>query len=204
MALSLHLQIEQRRPDRVFVLIELGHQGTTLNVTGAAVELRSQRGVLLSPRMLLPISGLLAGPLATRVELRSQIPIPQGSKVYGIVFWDGEQTEAVIPADPCTELEAHVRGTRNIVGVNPKELENLDPMEEYELQRYFPWAVNDELDDGDEDDLEDDENDENDEDDKDQNMDELTDEVAKSLGLDAEEAAFLREILTDEVPLQDP
>jgi hypothetical protein len=194
MALSLHLQIEQRRPDRVFVLIELVHNGATINVTGAAVELRSKRGILLSPRMILPLAGLLAGPLATRVELRSQQPIPQGSKVYGVVFWNGEQTEAVIPADPCTDLEAHVRGSRNIWGFAAKDLESLEPSEEYALQQRFPWAIQ----------FEEDEDEDTAPMDSELASDDLTDEVAKSLGLDEEETAYLREILTDEVPIPDP
>jgi len=188
MALTLHLQIEQRRPDRVFVLIELEHHGKMLHVTGAAVELRSARGVLLSPRMLLPIAGDLSGPLATRVELRAQQQIPQGSKVYSVVFWDGEQTETVIPVDPCTDLEAHVRGRRNIRGFAAKEMKPLNPTEEFALQQRFPWAIEEQEDEA----LEE------------PDVDEFTDEVAKSLGLDEEEVAYLKEILTDEVPSPEP
>ena len=186
MALTLHIVIEQRRPDRVFVLIELQHKGEPLNISGAAVELRSARGTLVSPRMILPIAGHLAGPLATRVELRAQGPIPQGSKVYGVVFHDQQQTESIIPVDPCTELEAHVRGRGSICRFAEKRLEPLTPADEYALQQAFPWAIQD------------------DEDDDALDADDLSDEVAKSLGLDAEEAEFLREILTDEGPIPEP
>ena len=190
MALTLHLNIEQRRPDRVFVLIELRHSGQTLNVSGAAVELRSARGTLLSPRMLLPIAGDLSGPLATRVELRSQQQIPQGSKVYGVVFFDGQQTESTIPVDPCTDLEAHVRGRRSICRFAEQTLETLTPRDEYAIQQMFPWAVDEEP--------------EDDETSDEIEPDDLSDEVAKSLGLDDEEAEFLREILTDESPIPEP
>ena len=194
MSLSLRLHIEQRRSDRIFVVVDLGHEGSTVDINGAAVELRSKKGTLLSPRMILPISGLLAGPLSTRVELRAQRPIPQGSTVYGVVFWGGEQTEATIPADPCTDLQAHVTGARNISGYTSKTIENLSPEEEYNLFQQFPWTVKEE-----------EEDDWSEEDDSDEeSIDDLTDEVAKSLGLDEEEASYLRELLTDEVPKPSP
>ena len=189
MALTLHLVIEQRRPDRVFVLIELQQKGEPLNISGAAVELRSARGVLVSPRMILPIAGELAGPLATRVELRAQRAIPQGAKVYGVVFHDKNQTEATIPVDPCTELEAHVRGRGNICRFAEKPLEPLTPADEYALQQAFPWAIQDDEEEEYHDTLD---------------ADDLSDEVAKSLGLDDEEAEFLREILTDQEPSPEP
>ena len=190
MSLSLRLTIEQRRSDRVYVLVELDHDGATVDINGAAVELRSQKSHLLSPRMILPIAGLLAGPLSTRIELRAQQPIPQGATVYGVVFWGGDQTEAVIPADPCTDLQAHVTGARNISGYTSKTLENLSPEEEYALYQHFPWTVKEEEeDDWSEETL-----------DEDDPVDDLTDEVARSLGLDDEEASYLRELLTDESP----
>ena len=196
MSLSLQLTIEQRRSDRVYVLVELDHDGATVDINGAAVELRSQKGHLLSPRMILPIAGLLAGPLSTRIELRAQQPIPQGSTVYGVVFWGGDQTEAVIPADPCTDLQAHVTGARNISGYTSKTLENLSPGEEYALYQHFPWTVKEDEED-EEDDWSEELLDENDP------IDDLTDEVARSLGLDEEEASYLRELLTDEIPKPD-
>jgi hypothetical protein len=191
MPLSLHLQIEQRRPDRAVVLIELQHEGDVIHVTGAAIELRSAQGILLSPRMLLPIAGDLTGPLATRVELRATQHIPHGSQVYGVVFFDGDRAETSIPVDPCTELQAHVRGMRVISG-GETALETLDPVEEYALQQLFPWTYDDR------------ERDEEDEEDEASEQDDVTDEVAKSLGLDEEETAFLREILTEEVPRPKP
>jgi len=196
MSLSLRLHIEHRRSDRVYVVVELEHEGATVDINGAAVELRSQKGALLSPRMILPIAGLLAGPLSTRIELRAQRPIPQGSTVYGVVFWGGEQTEAMIPADPCTDLQAHVTGSRTICGYSAKDLENLSPSDEYALFQHFPWTIKE--------DEEDDDDWSEDATFQEERHEDLTDEVAKSLGLDEEEAGYLRELLTDEIPKPTP
>ena len=87
-------------------------------------------------------------------------------------------------------LQAHVTGARNISGYTSKTLENLSPEEEYALYQHFPWTVKEE----DEDDWSEETLDEDDP------VDDLTDEVARSLGLDDEEASYLRELLTDESP----
>ena len=185
MPLTLSLQIEQRSPDRVFVQVELTQPEAPIHVNGAAVELRGGRGVLLSPRMILPIAGNLVGHLTTRIELRAQQTIPQGAKVYGIVFWDGGQTEASIPADPCTDLEAHVRGRRNLGYGQTHEWQSLSEREEDNLAHYFPWAVTLDVADDDDESLA-------------EVHDPITDEVVSALGLDDDSADLLRSLLDDD------
>ena len=139
MSLSLRLTIEQRRSIRL-AFHELDHDGATVDINGAAVELRSQKSHLLSPRMILPIAGLLAGLLSTRIELRAQQPIPQGQPCTALSLgWRSDR--GCHPSRSVHRSQAHVTGARNISGYTSKTLENLSPEEEYALYQHFPWTV---------------------------------------------------------------
>ena len=184
MPIELHLHIEERRPDRLYALFEIDNQGEVVNITGAALELRDAQGQLLSPRMILPIAGMLTGPLATRSELRAQRNIPRGATLYGVVFCNGTHTETIIPADPCTDLEGHVRGRRVIRGHRQTELLSIPIDELRVLKEAFPWTVDDSTVSGEE-------GEEGEEED-------LTDEIIGHYDLDPEDADFLRALMTEE------
>jgi len=140
MALSLTLKLDERRAARVFVTLSLEPLGDPIPIGGVEVELASRIGERLSSRMILPISGTLAGPLATRVELRAFDHIPRGAAVIGKVWWDQEELEAICPTDPCTELESFVRGDRSVLPLDKDyELQDLRKGEQCGLIQVFPW-----------------------------------------------------------------
>ncbi len=186
MGVEFAVRLLERQSDRVIVSVILDPGATSVPVDGVGVELFSRGRDSLSPRVLLPISGTLSQAMAVQVELRAHGALPVGAFIQGQLWQSGEATCVLCPADPSTELEAHVRGRHPVAAVRSgpssafdDDLEGLLPEERERLARVFPWIelprcaagaacldANDDL-------------------------DELSDE----LGLDAEEAALLREIL---------
>jgi hypothetical protein len=121
--------------------------------------------------------------------------IPLGSKVVGTAWHGAEQREAILPTDPFTELEVHMRARRRIVPPerDSVELEHLIPEERAIVAKDFPWVDEPRLPvavaeltvvDNDEpvDDAE------------------YFDELVENLGLDAESSEWLRELLDEDEP----
>lgn len=146
MALDFALRLEDRRPDRVVVsvLIGPGKDGPS-DVDGVVVVLVSRSGETLSHRLVLPIAGSIHQAMVSTVELRSLDGLPPGSRVAGWAWRGSEQWEATCPADPGTQLEAHVRGR---VRLKPRAeelrgdaFEQLACDERDNLRAAFPWLT---------------------------------------------------------------
>jgi hypothetical protein len=139
----LELQLDERRSDRVIVSLRISPATEApTTVDGAAVQLLSPEGEELCPRMLLPIAGTLAGPLATRVELRADRKLPQGCEIL-VTAWQGpELSTERCPADPFTNLRDHVRGSR--IGLPDPDDVELDVPSEAEraaIRDRLPWIT---------------------------------------------------------------
>ena len=112
-SLTFELSLDERLPDRVVISVCLAPGDGSIQIEGVTVELLSPRQQSLGPRLLLPVSGQLVGPLVTKAELRAHAPlIPPGSVILGTAWTGDEQIEATCAADPWVGLEAHLRGYR--------------------------------------------------------------------------------------------
>lgn len=192
MPLDLHfeLRLEERQTDRVFVsvvLAPLTEHPTA--VDGVSVQMQDRAGDPLGARLVLPLSGEVAQPLLTTVEVRSRGEIPAAARVVGVAWKGSEQLDASCPCDPGTQLEVHMRG-RSVIGLGtPRDLRSLDDEERAILGRLMPWvnepahaatdapAVVDE---------------------PDPETDEIVADVAEQFDLDDEDAAFLKELLDED------
>ena len=138
---------------------------------------------------MLPLSGIIAQPLITTVEVRGRGEIPPASRVVGAVWAGSDQLDAACPCDPGTQLEVHMRGKRVVaLPEGPLDLRSLDAEERALLGRFMPWvnepapvadgppAVVEE---------------------PPPDTDEVVDEVAEQFDLDPEDAAFLKELLDE-------
>lgn len=141
MPVGLELYLEERREDRVVVSLCLspGEDGS-LSVDGAALQLEDADGEAICPRLLLPVAGPLTATLATTVELRADGTVPEGAQVVAVVWWEGGQHSARIPAEPSATLAAWLDGgCCDGTNLEDVELRALDPMERQRLGRAMPW-----------------------------------------------------------------
>jgi len=139
--IDFDIQLEERLTDRVFVSVVLGPQHQPVHIDGAAVEI-VRLGSAVSPRLLLPIVGMVGQPIGTTVELRAIGPIPPGSRVVGSVWSGNSRVEVSCPCDPWTELEVHMRGTR-LVALNEPGFQQVRQLSSHERQvvaQLFPWV----------------------------------------------------------------
>jgi len=193
--LDVDLRLEERAPDRVIVsvlLVPHDDPEGAAHVDGVALQLKSPAGESIGARMLLPIAGAVASRIRSTVELRALTEsIPQGSHVVGTAWRDCEQVQVTIPTDPGTAFEAHVRGLERVVSHREgRFLEVLLPEERAIFSALLPWidepmvprpaagelGVVDHV----------------------PEADELVDELADDLGLDAESAEWLKDLLDDD------
>ncbi len=186
LAVLLELELVERQPDRVYVSVVLTPEAEApAALDGVALQLFSRAGDSLGPRLLLPIAGTLAQTMVSTVELRGRnLTLPPGGRVVGTVWLGADQAEATCPTDPWTELQAHVRGTRPVIGRSDADLELLTPAERDVLTQAFPWLEPPPLTALPGDVLED----------EGANLDDL----CSGLGLDPDEAEFLKSLLTEE------
>ena len=135
------LRLEERQPDRVFVTVCLSPEADAVDVQGVAVELRTRAGEPLGARLMLPVRGQLASPLALKTELRARDVLPHGSEIRGVAWWAGGQVETIIPTDPGTCMEAYCRGGGvRLDPIDPDDLPvDLHRTERAALERAFPW-----------------------------------------------------------------
>lgn len=184
---TFELRLEERRADRVFVSVLLSPADPVASLDGVSVQLFQRDGEPVSPRLLLPISGVLSQPMITTVELRAEGGVlPGGSRVVGHAWNAHASVEATCPADMWTELGSHVRGTRNVAASPCGDLRLLDPHERARLTCIFPWMTRTapvqtptvlEPEDTEEEEI---------------------DAFCAEYGLDDEDAEFLKELLADE------
>jgi len=191
-SLTFELSLDERLPDRVVISVCLAPGDGSIQIEGVTVELLSPRQQSLGPRLLLPVSGQLVGPLVTKAELRAHAPlIPPGSVILGTAWTGDEQIEATCAADPWVGLEAHLRGYR----VRPPSdrggtLDDLGEEELGKLAQALPWLraggfgppPSPFLEPEDDEDLA-------------ESMDEFVDE----LGLEDEDAEWLRELMAEDL-----
>lgn len=146
--MHFHLELDERQADRVFVTVclapPLDAEGGVVDVQGVALELRTRAGEALGPRLLLPVAGVLTGPITLSTEVRSRTDLPRGSRVHGLVWWEGGQVETASPTDPGTALESFARGGGSaLTPLDPDDLPvALTETEWQRLSRAFPWMRN--------------------------------------------------------------
>lgn len=190
MPLAFQLELADRAEDRVHVTVSVVPSDEPAEVEGLAVQLVSRKGEPLSPRLLLPVAGHLAGPLMTTVELRAtEGLIPTGARVQGTAWGTTFSLESACPADRWTELAAHLKGqpcagsvTRGValVPLDGKEREAI--VERLSWLAECPWCEgNEPLEAVAEEDVEEDD----------------FSEAVDDLGLDPEDAEFLKDLLAE-------
>lgn len=189
---TFELRLEERRADRVFVSVLLAPADAAdgaarPSLDGVSVQIFQRDGEAVSPRLLLPISGTLAQPMITTVELRADGGVlPAGSRVLGHAWSADVVIEASCPTDMWTELGTHVQGTRNVCARSGAKLRRLAPEERARLACIFPWMANtrslhaDDV-------LEPEDTEE-----------EEIDAFCAEYGLDGDDAEFLKELLADD------
>lgn len=190
MPVTFELHLEDRQPDRVIVSVRLAPRRSPMRVDGVAIELFSRKRESLSPRVMLPITGDLVGEIVVRAEIRAhQPPLPAGATIVGTAWWDTDQVRTLCPADPWTELEAHMRGRRCVASrafADDGWLCTLEPEERRTLAARFPWI--------------DHPRDPCPGFEADEPLDALdvVDEISEELGLDEANTAWLRELLEED------
>ena len=185
---SLFLEV-QKKEDLVFVVLELLplESGEPVELDGVALELLGPTEERIGSRLILPISGNLSGPLKTQAELRSPEPIPAGCSVHATAWMTDQSVSTSMPVDPLNELESHMRGSRLVL---PEDKDNPKPLTQREIRclgDVLPWLLS-------QSDLGESEEDFDGPIDTEESIDELTDE----LGLDEEEARWLKELLEED------
>jgi hypothetical protein len=189
---QFRLHLDDREPDRVHVTVCLTPDADAACVQGVAIELRGRNGEALSARLMLPISGELAGPLALRTEVRARAELPLGARVHGMLWSHGGILEASCPTDPGTTLEAYAYGSR--IGLDdpvPARIpEDLTDHERSALYAAYPWMaryrspVRDDAEGFIE-----------------EQPADLAEDIAETYGLSDEDKAFLEELLADDEEL---
>lgn len=191
LALKFELRVEERGTDRITVSVLLAPDPGPTTLEGVALQLFNRTGEAVGVRMLLPIAGELHHPMLSTVELKVPEGIALGSKVVATAWLGAEQREALVPTDPFTELEVHMRARRRIAAMGSSiELERLIPEERELFARDFPWIDEPRLP---------------------QIAGELTvveheeaeedlDDLVDNLGLDPESSEWLRELLDEDDP----
>lgn len=185
--LDFSLRLEDRGAARVLVSALLVPRQGIARLDGVALQVLDKAGDPLGVRMLLPIAGELHHPMLSTVELRCS-DLPAGARVVGTAWCGAESQEAALPTEPFTELREHVRFHRRITGLaDAADLDVLDGAPRRRLAALYPWVDEPrvprfaaELDAVDSED--------------DAGIDELVD----GLGLDAESADFLKDLLSEE------
>ena len=178
MSVRLQLCLEERLTDRVVVAVFLEPESSEHALDGVAVELLDRRRESLSPRVLLPISGHLTQAITVRVELRSVSALPVGALVEASAWWAGDQVRVWCPTEASTQLEAHVRGRHSIPFPKVEgEFSSLGRAEAIALADRFPWTASA----GGR-----------------EPMAEVADEISAELGLEGEDANWLRDLLHDD------
>lgn len=184
MGVELSLALEARGEDRVRVTLVIEPSDDGAEVDGAALQLVKD-GEELCPRVLVPVRGALRGPVATTLELRANGDLPGGCRVVATAWWGDGQTQIACPADPFVTPVEHVRGqAASATSGDELPVRGLSDGERAHLAAWLPW-VDDvivpaevagviEVDEP-----------------------ATADDLAEELGLEGEDADWLRELLDD-------
>jgi len=192
LGLDLELRLEEREPHRVFVSVLLApRDGAEARVDGVALQLQAPDGEAVGPRMLLPIAGAVRSLILSTIELRTLgDELPQGSRVVGTAWREAEQVEVTIPTDPGTAFEAHVRGHQRAASRDVRRyLEPLLADERAVFSALYPWIDEPMVPPEPAGELE--------VVDHEPDSDEIVDDLAEEIGLDAESAEWLKDLLDE-------
>jgi hypothetical protein len=137
------VKVIEVRERRIEVGVCLTPEGPPTSVDGLAVELRDRFHEAISPRVLLPISGVLAGALSIKAELRADQDLPRGALVVASCWGEHGDLETATPTETATALELHMRGCNPVAPADHMYgPERLLCEEREALARAFPWVAN--------------------------------------------------------------
>lgn len=143
MAVSVELDLVERQGDRVVVSLWLAPDGEEVtSLDGASVRLVDAAGEELCPRTQLPIAGGLHSTMALSVELRGSKPLPEGARVIALAWSQSETWEASCPADPYVRLADHMKGS--CIGLPDAADVLLEPLSgslRQRLESRWPWVA---------------------------------------------------------------
>jgi hypothetical protein len=141
MSVALELSLVERGRDRVCVTVDILPEQDGGHIEGVALQLLDPQGRELCARVLLPIAGRVADPLALTVELRSEVAMVRGCRVVASAWSDVGEIGCQCPADPPTGLCDHV-SARSLKEPDLDDviLEVLTDQEMAVLTRRFPFV----------------------------------------------------------------
>lgn len=142
---DLDLRVVDRELDRVQVTLRIAPSTGPAPLEGVSIELTDADGAQLSPRLQLPLSGELSTPVATVVELRTHTgkPLPRDAQVLAKAWHGAEEVRHHCPAERCRGLETHVAGAAACFMLSERELAfPLDEDEARALLKRHPWIRN--------------------------------------------------------------
>ena len=184
---DVELRLESRETKAVIVSVLLTPAEGGATLSGCELELQTAEAEPLGPRLVLPIAGELTAPMRSTVQLRASSEIPRGSRVFATAWDASEVLEFWIPADPRTALWTHLKaGNHPSFGTCDVQLADLTADEQAQLANHFQWIANlrrPQVLDAYKTDLGD-----------------AFEGMVADLGLDAEAAEWLREIIGDDEP----
>jgi hypothetical protein len=142
---SLELHLEERLADRVTVAVTLAPTtDAPLALGGVAVTMFNRKGDSLSPRLLLPIAGVVHHRMVTSIELRAVTEIGVGSYLRASAWWEGGQLSVTCPTERWTELRCHMRGKSLTLPTEEDDIGPLSSRERRLVAAVYPW-VNDRM-----------------------------------------------------------
>ena len=141
--IDIDLRLDERSDAKVALTVLLAPTRGPARVEGVALQV-FLGDEPVGPRTLLPIAGTLAAPMLTSIELgaHGDEPIPAGARVVATAWSGTDQREVIVPTDPGTAFEAHVRGLGPLGDPRVDPARELEPLEGDERRRFtahFPW-----------------------------------------------------------------
>ena len=191
MPVMFDLRLVLQHSDHVVVsaVLEPSQEGTLID--SVALQMVGSKGEAVSAKMVLPISGQLKQSMTFTLEMRPlDGDIPVGSRVVAVAWIDREPLQAWVPTHPYTQLHAHLSALQRLdPNEGERQLEPLSPEERERLAEEHPWVneprmpvahgllevVEHEPDE-----------------------DEALDDLVGDLGLDADSAEWLKDLMTED------
>ncbi len=138
--LLFELRLESRHPNGVVVGVQLGPQDAVVVLDGVSLQIVGPKGDAVSARTVLPIAGELRQELRFAFELRTEDEeVPVGCRVVGVAWGPSRQYETSIPTDPFTELQLHMQALRRVGSWEGVELEPVSETERARVALLYPW-----------------------------------------------------------------
>lgn len=182
--LAVEVRLVERLDDRARVLVTLTPRAET-SVDAVTVQLFSEDCEPIGNRVVLPIAGTLTDAIAVHAEVRGHEGLPERAVIVATAWRETEYVRAWCPADPWTAFEAHVRGKRCVMctaGGIARDFVSMRRKDLAALAKVLPWVRGEDRA-AEEGEL--------------CEIGEDIDEISAEMGLDATDAALLKEILGD-------